>query len=519
MAVNASTLRLTGMSSGLDTDSIISSLMKIEQLKLDRQLHARTKLQWKQEAIQGVKSDLTAFKLDFLSVLGSGSITKSDAYNTYKVDVSGANSAAVTLTAGLAASVGSITINKISKLAKGASATSAGTVSTSGAGGTGLSDTNATQLKDLDFAVPLTFDNNDQISFEINGETFTFNNTDTLAKVLSTVNSNTNANVTMTYSRLTDKFTIESKTTGKDSALTITNIAGNAFGSGGGAFGIEAGELKNGQDAELTINDISVTRSVNSFTIDGISYTLNKTSDSAIDAVVSRDVQPAVDRIKAFVEGYNKLVKKLGDMLSETKTTEEKEYTPLTDAEKDELGLSDEEIEEWEAIAKKGILRNDSGIQNMLNSLRTALYERVADAGLSAADIGLKTGEYSLGLKGQIVLDEDKLRAALDADPDRVMNVFTHTSDSTDSAVKYRESGIAERFSAIISKYTDVYESSSLTSLTNSLSDINDRISLLEEKMLAKEEQLYTKFAAMETALASLNSQSEWLSGVLSTNA
>ncbi len=38
-----SRLRMTGMSSGLDTDSIISSLMKVEQMKVDKQFKAMTR--------------------------------------------------------------------------------------------------------------------------------------------------------------------------------------------------------------------------------------------------------------------------------------------------------------------------------------------------------------------------------------------------------------------------------------------------------------------------------------------
>ncbi|MDR2664786.1 MAG: flagellar filament capping protein FliD [Oscillospiraceae bacterium] len=631
MAISASTLRLTGLSSGMDTDAIIKSLMKIEQLKLDRQLHERTKLQWKQEALGQVKADLTAFKQDFLSVVGANSITKADAFNTYKVDVSGSGASAVTLSATMDASVGSITINEIKKLAKGASETSVDKVSNSAQG---LSATNSTQLKDLDFKNKLEFVNG-QISFKINDETFTFNETDTLARMISTVNSSTKANVTMTYSQLTDKFSIESKVAGAGSSLSVTNLVGNAF-SDGGAFGMTAAkpvssgavadrsgtllkttdfgvklgsfELKDGatlfeqgkdklsfkingrefefdkddtlqymvgkvnnsgigveikfddatskftleptngkplsienvsgnvfgehsaigiteikssysagQDAELIVNGITLSRSTNNFTIDGINYKLNKTTAAGadIDATVSRDVQPAVDKIKTFVDAYNKLVKNLDDKLTETKTKDETQYTPLTDDEKTELGLSEKQIEEWEAIAKKGLLRRDTGIQDMLNSLRTALYERVAGAGLSPADIGLKTGAYSLGMKGQIVLDEEKLRSAFEADPDRVMSVFTNVSDSSNAATKRLESGLAERIGSIVDKYTGGYQSTSLTTLTDSLKKLDDRISAIEEKMLAKEEQLYKKYAAMETALAALNSQSEWLAGVL----
>jgi flagellar hook-associated protein 2 len=611
----------------MDTDSIIKNLMKIEQLKLDRQLHERTKLQWKQESLQQVKNDLTAFKQDFLSVVGANSITKSDTFNTYKIDVSGASASAVTLSATIDASVGSVSIKEITQLASGARSASTGKVS---ADGEGFSNAGSTQLKELKFAKELKFEGG-QISFKINDETFTFNDTDTLAKMLSTVNANSKANVTMTYSQLSDKFTVESKTTGKDSALTIENLRGNAFADGGAfgmtgmtaissgkvvdnngialirenldqtlelftsadnyklfdekseelsfkingkefkfnksttlqgmmdevnkpetgvkvefvdashtfkfmstdgkaitienesgnvfgehsAIGISESSFAAGQDAKLKINGFDVTRSTNNFTIDGINYKLNKTTDTEIDATVSRDVQPAVDKIKTFVDAYNKLVKNLDDKLTETKSTSEAKYTPLTDDEKTELGLSDKQIEDWEAIAKKGLLRRDSGIQNMLTSLRTALFERVAGAGLSPADIGIETGAYSLGMKGQIVLNEDKLRSALEADTNRVMSVFTNVSESTDTATKRRESGLAERIGSIIDSYTGGYQSTSLTTLTDSLKRLDDRISVLEEKMLAKEEQYYKKFAAMETAMAALNSQSEWLAGVL----
>jgi flagellar hook-associated protein 2 len=409
----------------------------------------------------------------------------------------------------------------------------------------GLSATNDTRLKDLKFATPLEFENH-QISFKINGETFTFSDTDTLSKMMSTVNSNQNAGVVMSYSRLTDKFTVESKATGAGEKLTIDNLRGNAF-SEGGAFGMnmvkskysdavisddgtylseehlsatlggfrpagdhnslfEDGEdtlsfeingkrfefdknqtvqdmidavndpangagvkvefvqalrafkitaadggmldIKNisgyvfgensaigikdientyndGRNAKLKINGVDVERATNSFTIDGISYSLNRTTDSPVNAAVTRDVASAVEKIKAFVEAYNKLVKGLDDKISESKTAKEREYTPRTDAEKAEM--TEKEIEAWDAVAKKGLLRADSGIQSMLNSLRSALYERVEQAGLSPSDLGLKTAEYSAGTKGQIVLDEAKLTAALEADPERVMSVFTST--------------------------------------------------------------------------------------------
>ena len=43
-------IRITGMNSGLDTESIISELVKAKSAKKDDLVKAQTKLQWKQDA-------------------------------------------------------------------------------------------------------------------------------------------------------------------------------------------------------------------------------------------------------------------------------------------------------------------------------------------------------------------------------------------------------------------------------------------------------------------------------------
>ena len=43
-------LRMTGMISGLDTESIIQELVSAKRTKVDKQKKAQTKLNWKQDA-------------------------------------------------------------------------------------------------------------------------------------------------------------------------------------------------------------------------------------------------------------------------------------------------------------------------------------------------------------------------------------------------------------------------------------------------------------------------------------
>ncbi|MDR3209093.1 MAG: flagellar filament capping protein FliD [Oscillospiraceae bacterium] len=645
MAVTSITSqRLTGLASGLDTDSIIKSLMQIEQMKVDREVRNKTKLLWKQEAITGIKNELTTFKQTYMSIMSPQNLVSESVYNAFAVKMSGDDSGAVTLTSTVHSTPSAITISKVSQLATGATAESTDKISSSLNGLYGADGgASTTKLKDLQLSKDLFSEGDGTISFKINGESFSFSKDDTLGKMMSTINAS-DANVTMTYSGLTDTVSFASKTMGAASTLKIENIRGNAFGADS-AFGIntagpitgkpvadkdgvfltetnfgmkledfptagvdslydangkisfkindktftytkgsgttlqdvindvhaqlpgvnlsfddathqftissvdgdgktlgitptienisgnifgansvlgidstgsQTGIYQNGQNARLTINGVEVEREANSFVIDGIGYTLNRTTDKPIEAAIVRDASPAIEKIKGFIDGYNTIISKLENLLSERKTTDEASYVPLTDEER--AAMTEDEIAAWEAIAKKGILRNDSGIQSVLSSLRSALYESVTGAGLAPSSIGIATGQYSAGGKGQIVLDEAKLRAALESDPERVMSVFTNTSASADTATAYKENGLITRMNNILTNYMSGKQLDALDNLESSVSAITQRIADLEAKMVTQQERLYTKYAAMETALSNLNSQSDWLAGVLGTS-
>jgi flagellar hook-associated protein 2 len=231
----ASSIKITGMYSGLDTDTIVQRLMEIEKYKVDRQFRAKVTLEWKQEALKKVEDDIKEFKNTYLSVLGKFNMYSKNIYNVYDVIMTGSNTSAVTIKADYSATAGSHVINQVNRLARASAVQSAESVSV----GSQLSSSNSTKLKDLDFKNSMNFEDG-KISFKINGETFTFSEEDTLQKVLNTVNSNGNAGVILNYSRLSDTFKIESKKSGADSEIVIENITGTAFGENG-AFGIATG--------------------------------------------------------------------------------------------------------------------------------------------------------------------------------------------------------------------------------------------------------------------------------------
>ena len=51
-------IRITGMNSGLDTESIITELVKAKSVKKDSLVKAKTKLEWKQDAWKSLNTKI-----------------------------------------------------------------------------------------------------------------------------------------------------------------------------------------------------------------------------------------------------------------------------------------------------------------------------------------------------------------------------------------------------------------------------------------------------------------------------
>jgi len=495
-------LRLSGLSSGIDTDAVVKAMLATEQARIDKQSKATTRLEWKADALREINTLIKNFRSANLSVLSPASnMLSASAYNIYTATLLTPTSA-VSISAGSSAVAGKVTINSITQLAASAKVSSTDVF-------TGETINTSTRLEDLALVNPLLFDDDGNISFSINGKDFIFSKDDTLSDMMSRINSS-EAGVRMTYSSLTKGFTITAKTTGSSSSIEIVNISGNAFAEENAAFGIAA-QTAFGQDAILTIENRQVVRPSNTFTIDGITYTLNDESATPISFNVQRDVESAVNKISAFIDAYNSLVTTLQNKLNEKVY---RSFDPLTSAQKEEM--KDKEIELWEEKAKSGLLRGDSAISSLLSSLRSAFYTAVESAGISAAEIGLTTGSYGDG--GKIVVDKDKLRKALENNPDMVTNLFIATSKSSDKDQANKESGLIVRISNALLSYTSSVTDNTLASLEKRISDSKTAEDALTRRLETRQEALYARFTAMESALASLNSQSAWLASLFNSS-
>ncbi len=514
--LNSSTLRLTGLASGLDTESIVKSLLEIDRFKVDKQQKAVTKLQWYGDAHRAVNLQIKNFREKYLYPLAAENenmlLTKN--YNIFSAALTTTTSA-VKVSAQSNAVSGSYTIDKITQLASAANFSSSVKLGDSVKVNTKIGDLAGFVFHEETIPGEIGEDGEPgadiivkSFSFSINNQTFSFGENATISEVINKVNSNTKAGVTMSFSTLKQGFSITGATTGATSSVKIENGLGNFFGAGN-ASGIEGGELF-GTNAILQIEGVNVEKSSNNFTIDGITYTLKAQSDTAIKFDVQRDVAATVDKIVSFIDKYNELIVSLQDKLKEEVHSV---YEPLTDSEREKL--TEKQAEQWDEKSKSGLLRGDNRLSNLMSTLRGAFYTAVESTGKSASEIGLTTGYYKDG--GKITVDKEKLRAAIEKNPTEVTAIFTSTSSSTDASVKNAESGLMSRISTAMSGYVSYTTANTLDMNATALSKAETRLSDLEDWLSNNEEKYYARFSAMETSLAKLNSQTSWISSLLGT--
>ncbi len=92
-----STNGVAGMVSGIDTESVVQSMLSNIQNKIDKQNQKKQQLEWKQEMYRSVITDINDFQSKYFNLTSSSCIRLESFYDTMKT--SSSNSAAATVTA------------------------------------------------------------------------------------------------------------------------------------------------------------------------------------------------------------------------------------------------------------------------------------------------------------------------------------------------------------------------------------------------------------------------------------
>jgi len=117
-SISLSSTRITGMISGLDTDSIIEQLMEAEKIPLNKLYQKKQLAEWKQDAYREISNAVRAFSDKYFDIFNKGSYMLSQSsYNSFTTTTS--NDSIVKVTAGSSSTAGTHTI-QVSNLATAA---------------------------------------------------------------------------------------------------------------------------------------------------------------------------------------------------------------------------------------------------------------------------------------------------------------------------------------------------------------------------------------------------------------
>ncbi len=194
----------------------------------------------------------------------------------------------------------------------------------------------------------------DTFKFSINGKEFSFSKEDSLNNIISTVNSS-DAGVKLSYSSLSDKFTIESTVAGKDSTIELKQTTGNFINAIFGENVMNAGATITTKPLELKLDKITadiqgkeqtLVDEINRLTKDGKAHTFKFSIDGQTYTADIKQNGGDFNTIEEVVNALNQAdlkgvdgqtAGKVADKISFTKTGDQILATPQNPANKDTL--------------------------------------------------------------------------------------------------------------------------------------------------------------------------------------
>lgn len=371
-----SSMQITGLASGLNTNQIVTEEMAIYQQPVTNLQNQVSHQKAMNTALGNIQSELQTLSADALAV-GDPTLFK----NSQTVTTS--DPTKLTATTGSGAGVGGYQVS-VSQLANSAQRT-------------------------FSFASPTSAD-----TFSIDGQQITVPAGQSISDFVSSVNSNSNLDV---YAAATDSGTVvlSNRATGS----TGTNFI-NITGETGGTLTEKANTAKPGQDAAYVVDGQAGTSASNTVTgaIAGVSLTLTGVTTTTGPVTVNVGA-PAPDSSKintaitSFVTQYNKVISDIQTQLS----TQPSSSDPTV-----------------------GTLYNDSQLKGLLTSMRASMYTPGSGlpTGLaSMLDIGVNTGASTgagavsqASLSGNLQLDAATLQNALQSNAAGVKSVLGAWSQS-----------------------------------------------------------------------------------------
>ncbi|MCR5799395.1 MAG: flagellar filament capping protein FliD [Lachnospiraceae bacterium] len=503
-------MRLSGLMSGMDTESIISQLVDARKVKVDKAKKAQKTVNYKQEAWKSLNTKLKGLQGKYLSNMR---FTTAYAKKTSKIS----DSSVASVITGEGAVKGVQTL-EVESLAKTAYLTG-GELGDGKQGYTALST-----LKDLGVEFDESGEGKISIADGSKSVDITVNENTTISDVLTQLKD---FGLNASFDEKNQRFFVSAKESGEANDFSIS------FGDTNGENALKAlglsvdpndttgkGATKvDGKNAVIYLNDAKFTNSSNVFEINGLTITAqNQTKPGEKVTITTQDDTDGIyDVVKNFLKEYNSIVNEMDKLYNADKT----EIEPLTDDEK--YALSDKEVEDIEKKLAESALRRDENISEVSQGLKSIMSAGIEINGktMYLSDFGINTLSYfsapdneknAYHIDGDSDDDstsgnEDKLKSMIANDPSTTISFFTKLSqnlydkmtDMSKSVDGYRSFGSFFDDKKIKSDFTEY----------------NSKIADLEKKLNDYEDMWYKKFSKMETAMAKMQSNTSAITSML----
>ena len=362
----------------------------------------------------------------------------------------------------------------------------------------------------------------------INGVEIEVTSRMTVSELMNRV-TNSAAGVTMTFSSLTNGFTLTAKQDGTAGRMRIDSDQDDIFKT----LGLTQDRVKDGTNLMLDINGVEVEAAGSSYTIDGTTFTFEPhvTATTTFRVEVGANTSGAVDVIKNFVQSYNKMIDDIFAVLGERPN---KSFHFLTDEDKRESGMSDREIEQWESMARKGLLHRNSAINRVMLDMRAALnrsvltdsgspfsiYSVVGNSGNRAFSLP-STGSIAANTNGKLHFDEQALLEALERDPEDIIKLFTDPDSGLMRNLESVINGAIGTMGPAGQRGTLIRQAGLATGVSatdnmihRQIESLNKTIENLNRRYERQQDRFWRMYTAMDKQFAAFNAQSDYIMGM-----
>lgn len=458
----------TGLASGIDSSSIISSILKqrraaqIEPIekKITELTETNSSLAKLQELLSTLKSSVDGFREVNGTVLSKSAVSSSESR--------------VVATASNSASNGSYTVNVLSLAKNGSTSFNDRFSSTSEVVNSSIN--NSASAVDRTVSVQIgTGAEQESVAIELT-------NTSTASDFVSQFNATSQkAQASLvnvgTTSAPSYAIVINSNSSGTEKGEIAVSVGTEISSAGGGAF--VSATLSQATDSTFTVDGVSgvFTRGSNSVSdvIGGLTLSFQSTGAAAI--TVSDDGASTSSSVQNFVDAYNNIIKYIdeNDLVSLDETGQQPIF---------------------------GTLAGTSIDENLLSALRSAFSGAATSGNIvnTLADLGITTER-----DGTLKFDSSKFETAIASDPEAVRSITKNLGETLAGV----SGTIAQftRFNGLI----DIAEQGNQVQIDAS----NARIIDLEKFLSQQEQQLTAQYSRLESVIGKMNSQQSALSGLL----